>query len=264
MRLAFCAIHILSLLGASAFGQSPASDPAGAIFQLATYAREPDKDGNFRGRSSGTAFFITSDGTALTASHVVYRFVQDTITYRLLAIVGKEFYDATVICTSKLPYDANRSDPNHVGVSFTRDVAKIKVAPTTAFEGRKDTLYLLPKSGERLEWAHAHKADLPVFPFLTVGGRPDGRVRVIGYGQISALPRQWTSEGSVERTFTGNDGTPLFDVSSPNPAQPGNSGSPVLNDQNEVVGLWTWHYYSRPTVGTAQSNVVLTNPCQFQ
>jgi hypothetical protein len=261
MKLAFWALLVLSLVTAPVLGQSSVPDPGDAIFQLATYTRDPNKDGNYRGRLSGTAFFVASDGTALTASHVVYSFVHDPKTYRLLAIIDKEFYDASVICATKLPYDANQPDTNREGVPFTRDLAKIKVAPTTAFEGRKDTLFLLPKNGDKLEWAHAHTGELPVFPFLSVGGHPGGHVRVIGYGQISALPLKWTAEGQVDRTFTGRDGTPMFDISSQNPAQPGNSGSPVLNDQNEVVGLWAWHYYNKPTVGTAQSNAVLTNPC---
>ncbi len=261
MKVALWSLLILALVTGPAFGQSPAADPADAVFQVVTYDREPDKDGNFRGRGGGTGFFISSDGTALTASHVVYRAAHDPAKYRLLAVLGKEFYDASVVCSSKLPYDPTQADTGRAGIPFTRDVAKIKLAPSTAFEGRKNTLYFLFKDGTRLEWAKAHRDPVPEFQFLTIGGLPDGRVRVLGFGSISALPVKWTSEGRVDRTYSGRDGTPLFDITYQNPARPGNSGSPVLNEKNEVVGLWAWYYYDIPTKGTAQSGTVLTNPC---
>lgn len=62
--------------------------------------------------------------------------------------------------------------------------------------------------------------------------------------------------------WTARDGTQLFDVTSRNPAVPGDSGSPVLNDAGEVVGLWAWHYYAHPDTGTAQRSDVLRNPCR--
>jgi V8-like Glu-specific endopeptidase len=103
---------------------------------------------------------------------------------------------------------------------------------------------------------------LPEFPFLTIGGAPSGTVRVIGFGGISAIPYKWTATGQVDCTCTRKyDGTPIFDVEFQNPAVPGNSGSPALNDQNQVVGLWTWHYYDMPTKGTAQQSSVLRDPC---
>ncbi len=78
-----------------------APDPADAVFLLVNYSREPEKDGQWHGHGLGTGFFISSDGTALTASHVVYPTAMHPDIYRLLAVVGKEFYDAAVVCSTK-------------------------------------------------------------------------------------------------------------------------------------------------------------------
>ena len=267
------AIMLAVIVGAIAFparGQSPTpqTDPADAVFQVITYDREPDKDGNFHGHGFGTGFFISADGTALTASHVVYLAAADPTKYRLLAVVGNqqavignEFYDASVVCASRLPYDPTQRDPNRVGIPPGHDVAKIKVTPSTAFEGRKDTLYYLLRTGERLAWARAHTDSLPGFPFLTISENLSVHVRIIGFGAISALPYKWTAEGEFSETWTAQDGTPVFDVISQNPAGPGDSGAPVLNDKNEVVGMWAWHSPLSPDKGTAQRSAALINPC---
>ena len=252
-------------------GQSPTppENPADAVFQVITYDREPNADGAFRGRGYGTGFFISADGTALTASHVVYAAATNPKKYRLLAVMGKEFavlgrefYDASVVCASRLAYDPTKPDPNMIGVSPGRDVAEIKVSPSTAFEGRKDTLYYMLRSGDRLAWAKAHTGALPIFPFLRISDDLSMVVRIIGYGAISALPYKWTARGEFSETWTAQDGTPAFDVLSQNPAGPGDSGAPVLNDRDEVVGMWAWHSALLPDTGTAERSPVLAHPCQ--
>jgi Trypsin-like peptidase domain len=246
-------------------GQSmPTSDPSAAVFLLIAYDREPAKDGQWHSHGFGTGFFTAADGTALTVSHVVYRAAHYPKRYRLLAVVGKEFYDATVVCSSKLPYDPTKPDTNRVGIQLTRDVAQVKLAPSNAFEGRKKELYMAARGGDPFVWATAHTDPLPEFPYLTIGKAPASyaHVRVLGYGSIGPMPERWASEGRVDKTGEASDGTPLFDVQSSNPAQPGDSGSPVLNDQGEVVGLWAWHYLNRPTFGTAQDVSALTPACR--
>ncbi len=262
MKILLCGLIAVLLAPPSVFGQagSAPEDPGSAVFQVVTYDHEPDTDGNFHGRGFGTGFFISNDGMALTVSHVVYQVVHDPSKYRLLAVIGKEFYDATVICSSRLPY--NPTFTNREGVPLTRDVAKIKLSPSTAFEGRKDTLYFLLKDGSRLEWAKAHAEALPEFPVLPISERLEQHVKVIGFGAISALPLKWTTDGELVRTYAGQDGTPVFDMTFRIPPQPGNSGSPVLNDKNEVVGMWAWSYQKEPTKGVAESSAVLMNPCQ--
>jgi hypothetical protein len=257
-------LAIAVLLGSPvgrAQGQSPAGDPAAAVFQVVTLDRQPGSDGNYHGHGYGTGFFIAADGTALTASHVVYRAAHDPDKYRLIAVVGHEFYDATVVCSSKLPYDPTRPDTNKVGRPITRDVAEISIAPSTMPEGHREFLYRT-KDGQRIVFATAHLGPVPPVPFLTMGGAAQGHVRVIGFGGISPMPYRWTVEGQVDSRATARDGTPLFDVQSPNPAVPGDSGAPVLDSENRVVGLWAWHYYDRPDTGTAQAASALTPPCR--
>ena len=228
------------------------TDPAGAVFRIMVMELESN-----RGVYYGTAFFIASDGTALTASHVVYRVVHDPNKYRLLAIVDKEFYDASVVCASRLPYDASTQKTE---VPISLDVAKIRLAPATASFSQWS---YRTKDGQVIPIATAHRGDLPPFPFLTIGGHPLGHVRVVGFGGISPIPYVWTAEGHVERSWNSRvDGTPLFDITSQNPAVPGDSGAPVLNDQNQVVGLWAWRDHNTRSNGTAQDNSVLLNPCK--
>jgi len=256
---------LLVLLAVPVAAQAPGrGDPGGAVFLLVNYDREPGADGQFRSHAMGTGFFIAPDGRALTASHVVYAAVHYPDKYRLLAIVGREFYDAAVVCASRLPYDPTKGDANLVGIQATRDVAEVKLSPTTAFEGRTDELYLSPRTGPRLIWATAHKEALPAFPYLTLGAATGSyaRVRVIGFGMISVIPERWASEGRVDRAYSAPDGTPLFDVASSNPAQPGDSGAPVLNDRDEVVGIWAWHYYDQPTMGTMEGSAAFQTPCR--
>lgn len=261
VRSAVLALITLILAAASVHGQSLSLDPADAVFQIETMDRQPGSDGIMYGHGYGTGFFILGDGTALTASHVVYRAVHHPDKYRLIAVVGKEFYDANVTCASKLPYDPTQPDSNKVGVPYTRDVAQIKLAPSTMPEGHRRFFYKT-KSGEQITIATAHTGELPVFPYLTVGSHPDQHVRVLGFGGISPIPYKWTVDGRVVKTWSSKiDGTPVFDIQSPNPAVPGDSGAPVLNDENQVVGLWTWHYYDRPDTGTAQDGAVLRSPC---
>jgi hypothetical protein len=87
-------------------------------------------------------------------------------------------------------------------------------------------------------------------------------VRVVGFGHISPIPRVWTAIGIVNNLETAPDGTPILILKFSSPARPGNSGSPVLNDQSEVIGMWAWYSPTDPTDGAGISSTALTPACR--
>lgn len=242
---------VLFLLGPLVAG---ADDPAQAVFLLQVIPR-----GNVSDQSAvyGTAFFISSDGTALTNSHVVYQAAREPAQYSLLAVVGREFYSASIVCASELGHDP--ADPG-LNVRPSRDVAKIRLASSTFPFAR--WLLMLP-SGHRLLTVSAHRAALPRFRPLTIAGHPSSGepVRVIGFGHFLPGPRRWTMTGQVLGIDQATDGTEIFGIDFNHPALPGNSGSPVLNPQDQVIGMWTWHSLSDANIGMAISNSAFLVPC---
>jgi hypothetical protein len=74
-----------------------------------------------------------------------------------------------------------------------RDIAELKLVPSTAYDGKKDTIFYFPKRGDPIPLAKAHRGPLPEFPFLPIGGVAQGHVRIIGFGDISAIPHMWTA-----------------------------------------------------------------------
>jgi len=66
----------------------------------------------------------------------------------------------------------------------------------------------------------------------------------------------------VTQTSAAQDGTPLFNIAFTIPAQKGNSGSPVLDTQDRVVGLFAWYSATSTNLGVAQGNAILTNSCR--
>jgi hypothetical protein len=256
MKIVAAAIALLFLAGPTVLAQS--TDPAAAVFRLQVLDAQLQSDGFFHGHGYGTGFFIAADGTALTASHVVYAVVHDPGKYRLLAIVGKEMFDANVVCASKLPYDP--TNPKSTTI-LSRDVAEVRLAPSTMPEGHRENFMRAP-NGDRIVLATAQMdPQMPTFPFLTIAGHAEGQVTVVGFGGISAIPSEWTATGRVVGTRTAADATPLFDVDSSNPPVPGDSGAPVLGPQDTVVGLWAWHSLVNPRLSTAEDASVLQHPC---
>lgn len=231
-----------------------ADDLTQAVFLLQVVDRD---GGSYRGTVYGTAFFISNDGVALTNSHVVYQAQHDPGRYQLLAVVNGEFYSASIICASRLHHDP--TDPG-LNVPPSRDVAKIKLSPS-AFPFAR--WRLLAPSGQLVLQVAAHRAALPRFPSLTIAGRPTSgdQVRVIGFGHLFPGPPRWTATGQVLGVARTSDGTEIFGIDFTGPATLGNSGSPVLNFQDQVVGMWTWYSLSDANLGMAISNSAFMVPC---
>mgnify|MGYP001358456447 CR=1 FL=1 len=245
-RHAALALTLACLLAGSRAGAQPAMRADDAAFVLLTVTNDR------RQFKLGTAFFVDPDGTALTNSHVVYLARQNPQRYRLMAIVGQEFYSAALVCASALPYD-----PETEHVVPSRDVAEIKLGPS-----RFPFVTYLFGGIERT----AHLTRLPRFPAFTLGDDPSlgAAVRIVGYGLIGFPPvpgASWTATGTVDQVGEVQDGTPAFTVVSTNRPREGNSGSPVLDAGGRVVGMWTWNEDDNLAFGVAIASSALARPC---
>jgi len=248
-----CAVSAAIATGLA--GNAAEGEPDGAVFQLLTMAHEGDR---YHPVEAGTAFFIDSQGTALTNSHVVYYARHDPSRFELLAVVGGEFYGATIVCASELRYAPSDAHT----VMLARDVAEVKVAPSRFLFTR------LQWPQTEIEYS-AHLTQLPTFPALALGPDParGDRVRVVGFGRITERlvdnpGERWAAAGTVSATGLAPDGTTVFRVASVNRPRPGNSGSPVLGSEGRVVGMWTWNETSNFAFGVAIGSSALTPPCR--
>lgn len=240
-------------LGSPIAGRFPLNaeePPQRSVFEIGVWE---NAQGIWQDVYGGTAFFISADGRALTASHVVYR-VRTGRRYKLLAVVGKEFYSASLICASELPNDPSKSE----GIVRTaRDIAEIRVTPPD-FPFDQITYKNIP-------YARAHRGPLPAFPALSLGPDPrvGDRVRVLGFGAANQpLPYEWSAEGEVSRKTEFTDGTPGFKIFfETRPAAHGHSGSPVLNLTDQVVGVLDWLDSQDDHIGTAISSLALDPAC---
>ena len=255
-RAAAVALGLLALCAApAARGQTgPSGAPEHAVFQLQTLERGTNKS-----VGSGTAFFTASDGTALTVSHVVYRAQQDPGRYDLVAIVEREFFSVQLICASRLAYDPTKGN-SLSGIPYGRDVAQIRVIPSQ-FSFRQWILTL--KTGEKLTLATAHGDAVPAFPYLTLAAGPSAgqHIRVVGFGQISPIPRIFVATGEIDQMTRARDGTEIFSARFTSRPQPGNSGSPVLDEQGHVIGIWPWVSLTQSEIGVGISSSALQRPC---
>jgi hypothetical protein len=196
--------------------------PSSSVFPLLIVDRATQ-----RPIAEGTAFFITADGEALTASHVVNLPQHDPAHYQLVAIVGGELYDVAISCASPIA----GIDPRHIEASthLTRDVAHIRVAAVSV------PMSMIGLSG--------HTGPLPVFdplPLFIDGETVPANgiaVQIVGYRidrqtiaqQPQFVPGVVTGSGLLE------DGTGMLVLSAS--IGPGMSGGPVLDPNGQVVGM---------------------------
>lgn len=245
----------LGLLCVLTFGAQGRGDtlgsPSKSVFRLLVVKREVSGyETGYRGVASGTAFFIAPDGRALTNSHVVSLVQQNRINHRLIAIVGNEFFGARLICASSPPPEINGKSP------LSRDVAEIQVTPPEL-------------SGDftigGIVSARAHQGPMPAFPALELGQVPAAKepVRVLGFGSQRnvTLPYEWSATGTVDGVGRAADGTALVRIRFDREGEPGHSGSPVLNAQDQVVGIFTWFGRSDHTIGIAIGRESLDPAC---
>jgi S1-C subfamily serine protease len=245
---AVLALVLAALLGIPPRALGENVNPLDSVFEVFTYT----KAGKWVAR--GTAFFIDPSGLALTNSHVVYQAQHDPSRYLLLAVVGQEFYGVEIVCASQLEVDPTESAKGKVA----RDIAQIRLVPPNA----EFTLWgTLPGAGSSAP-ARAHVGPLPTFPVLTLAdGQPQGQIRVIGYGRASQPTEKTIATGTVTRTALARDGTPVFVIQSEDRPERGSSGSPVLDNQDRVVGMYTWNDIENTTSGIAISSTALARAC---
>ncbi len=235
--------------------ESPAigGAPDAGVFMVFAVPRAPRGSYDVAG---GTAFFIAPDGTALTNSHVVYEAYVNPA-YQLVALVNGEFYGASVVCASVLTHDP-WVDPSSA-VAPSRDVAEIRIgsAPDFPFDS-------LHRPGGS-PYGYAHQGPLPSFPALRFGPDPvvGEPVHFVGYGgSAGSVPYALTTTGTVRKLATASDGTPIFTISLQGAAVHGDSGSPVLDNQGEVVGLLAWASTPNLHLGFAMTRAALNPVCR--
>jgi S1-C subfamily serine protease len=248
------ALALLVLAGPAApdaGGAASAANPA--VFQIATRSTA---DGDLL--YWGTAFFTGPNGTALTNSHLVYFASTDPAHYQLIALYRREFFSATVVCASPLPEPPS---PSGTISRFGRDVAEIKLEPSK-LPGRNVIQF---RGGPEFT---AHLTRLPVFPALQLGEdpRPGMPVRVTGYGliqeRLTLTPwEQWTTAGTITALAKADDGTPLLRITSADAPREGNSGSPVLDEKDRVVGMIAWASRADFSFSAGIAGSALRTPC---
>jgi V8-like Glu-specific endopeptidase len=258
---ALCCAALVSLVLAplaSAQNGQAAAPANNSIILLQTITHTPDGV-HYRAVSYGTAFVVDPQGLAITNSHVVYTVQHDPAHYWLLAILGHEFYGARIVCASRLPDDPTK--PHAGGLTLSRDVAEIALTePAFPFAAWGERI-----AGTFSVLARRHEGPLPTFPSLALGPAPrEGEaITVTGYSRLGPIPELYTLSGQVSHSDTlRTDGTPVFTMTFTSPPRPGGSGSPVLDAQGRVIGIFTWYGEYRPDLTTAQSASALAPACR--
>ena len=209
--------------------------------------------------TAGTGFFVDGGGAAVTNSHVIWLARHDPARYQVVAVVGGALYGARVRCASEIDFDPGR--PILASLDRAkRDVAEIVLMPVSS-----DVVLRL--RGDAPTFPHA--GPLPTFPVLPMGDpqalKEGSRVRAMGFGFDNTSPKPLHPHlvtGTIRTVGTLNDGTPTFVIASSHLiARQGDSGSPILDDANHVVGMLTWFSLSDRTLGIAIATPAFAPAC---
>ena len=86
-------------------------------------------------------------------------------------------------------------------------------------------------------------------------------MRIIGFGQGAHSTEKMVTLGTVSKMAMAKDGTPVFEIISPERPDRGSSGSPVVDNRNRVIGIYTWNETANGIAGIAISSAALANAC---
>jgi len=185
---------------------------------------------------SGTGFFLTQDGLAMTDSHVTWYPVHEPGLYRVVAIYKNEFYDVNVLCSSDLD-----AVPNGNAVHLQRDLAFLRVTPESNWDGE-------PIVNDQERYLPGSQTIFPGVPLIerpengelvTVIGFPGGHNQVVDFeGRVVGI-----------KSIKGGEGE-YIDFAGDRPG-PGASGGLVVGQDGAAVGIWTWHF-NASHMGVAQ------------
>ncbi len=226
--------------------------PSKSVFLVVVMETTPQW---YRAIQYGTGFFVSAGGLALTAAHVIYPVVKEPKKYYLAAIVGRDIYGVSLICATPLAKDYMEGKTDYAD-GPRRDFAEVQLEPAH-----------LPFDDLEYKGAAAaavHRGPLPQFPALNLSTDIEigDAIRILGFGHQKSgfMPYEWSGRGAVTLLAPAKDGTPLIVFTFDRSAQPGHSGSPVLNAKDQVVGIYNWANRSR-TEGTAIASSELLHPC---
>jgi hypothetical protein len=196
----------------------------------------------------GTAFAACGPDTALTARHVVDAALRDPARFGILLVTGHDFYSATVLRASPLPYDM-RSLTGHRPVPPGTDLAVLRVtAPHTAFAGWAT----LSASGPHIV-AQAHRGALPAFARARFGpADPGSRVGVPVNDLLEPSHPGLVISGTVTSLLQARDSARLIAVRMAQRVPWGASGAPLITAHGVVAGMWTWGSADNTPSGMAQ------------
>ena len=254
LRFALVGMLALLVVAPLATAQIPPPTEASLVVVVVTHL-----DGS--GWEQGTGFLVSPNGLVLTASHVLAHAVAHPRDTHILALwtaadEQRRYFTATLVCASRL-----RESESSTYRTFGRDIAVLQLAPVPQGEGWWPW-WGFTFSGGSYVWDAADT--LPTFtplPLAAHGPTTGQRLTAPGFDHISAFPRLITAKGTVTKTWTASDGTPLVGLEWTQPTRPGGSGSPLFASDGTVVGMWAWYDLTNATVGTGEGADVLHHPC---